>query len=135
MAASVQQASPLLVHGSLLGAAAPNTLVKGWCYLRNRSHRVEVYFNDEEFSDLLKRVKKSGLCREEYMRQSAQNVPMKEMPPLEFHEILKNLRQINNNMNQIAMKANATGFIDAKVYRENNSQLQEQIGVIIRGLY
>ena len=69
------------------------------------------------------------------MRQSAQNVPMKEMPPLEFHEILKNLRQINNNMNQIAMKANATGFIDAKVYRENNSQLQEQIGVIIRGLY
>ena len=103
--------------------------------MRNRSHRVEVYFNEAEFSDLLNRVKKSGLCREEYMRQSAQNVSMKEMPQLEFHEILKNLRQINKNMNQIAMKANATGLIDAKAYRENNTRLQEQIGIIIEGLY
>ena len=103
--------------------------------MRNRNHRVEVYYNDMEYSELLKRVAKSGLCREEYMRQSSMNVPMKEMPSLEFDVILKNLRQINNNLNQIAMKANTSGFIDARAYRENYSRLQEQIGEIIRGIY
>ena len=57
------------------------------------------------------------------------------MPQLEFDDILKNLRQINNNLNQIAMKANASGFIDARSYRENYSRLQEQVGEIIRGIY
>ena len=103
--------------------------------MRNRNHRVEVYFNDTEYSTLMKRVSKSGLCREEYMRQSSLNVPIKEMPQLEFDIILKNLRQINNNMNQIAMKANVSGLIDARSYRENYSRLQEQIGEIIRGIY
>jgi len=103
--------------------------------LRNRNHRVEVYYNDEEFSELQKLVTKSGLRREEYMRQSSLNVTMKELPQLEFFDILKNLRQINNNLNQIAMKANATGIIDARAYRDNYSSLQEQVGEIIRGIY
>lgn len=63
------------------------------------------------------------------------NVPMKEMPSLKFDDILKNLRQINNNLNQIAMKANSSGIIDSRAYRENYSRLQEQIGEIIRGIY
>ncbi len=83
----------------------------------------------------MKHVAKSGLSREEYMRQSSLNVPIKEMPQLEFNDILKNLRQINNSLNQIAMKANASGFIDARSYRENYSRLQEQVGEIIRGIY
>ena len=83
----------------------------------------------------MKRVAKSGLSREEYMRQSSMNVPLKELPSLNFENILKNLRQINNNMNQIALKANASGIIDARAYRENYARLQEQVGEIIRGIY
>ena len=63
------------------------------------------------------------------------NVPLKELPSLNFENILKNLRQINNNMNQIALKANASGIIDARAYRENYARLQEQVGEIIRGIY
>ena len=83
----------------------------------------------------MKRVAKSGLSREEYMRQSSMNVPLKELPSLNFENILKNLRQINNNMNQIALRANASGIIDARAYRENYARLQEQVGEIIRGIY
>lgn len=83
----------------------------------------------------MKRVAKSGLSREEYMRQSSMNIPLKELPSLNFENILKNLRQINNNMNQIALKANASGIIDARAYRENYARLQEQVGEIIRGIY
>ena len=103
--------------------------------MRNRNHRVEVYYNDSEFAVLMKRVAKSGLSREEYMRQSSMNIPLKELPSLNFENILKNLRQINNNMNQIALKANASGIIDARAYREKYARLQEQVGEIIRGIY
>ena len=101
----------------------------------SRNHQVLCRLNDAEYKALNRNVSRSGLCREEFIRSALKNVTFKEMPQLEFNDILKNLRQINNNLNQIAMKANAYGFIDARFYRENYSRLQEQIGVIIRGLY
>lgn len=80
-------------------------------------------------------VKRSGLNRESFIRSALNHVILKEMPPLEFHTILKQLWQINNNPNQIAMKARTTSMIDAKRYQESYSVLQEQIGEIIRGIY
>ena len=100
-----------------------------------RKHQVLFRLNDTEYKVLKRNVKRSGLNREEYIRSALSNVTFKELPSLEFYEILKNLRRINNNLNQIAMKANAYGFVDARAYRENYSKLQEQIGEIIRGIY
>ena len=103
--------------------------------MNERNHQVLFRLNSSEYESLNRNVSRSGLSREEFIRSALNHVTFKELPQLEFQDILKNLRQINRNMNQIAMKANATGFIDAKAYRENNSRLQEQIGVIIRGIY
>lgn len=90
---------------------------------------------ENELNMLMRYAAGSGLSPQNYLLSLLKDGKPKELPQLEFHEILKNLRQINKNMNQIAMKANATGFIDAKAYRENNTRLQEQIGIIIEGLY
>lgn len=90
---------------------------------------------ESELDMLMRYAAKSGVSPQNYLLNLLEGGKPKELPQLEFHEILKNLRQINNNMNQLAMKANATGFIDTKAYRENQSRLQEQIGVIIRDLY
>ena len=103
--------------------------------MNERKKQILFRLSDSEYESLLKDVARSGLSREDFIRFALQHVTFKEMPSLDFHSILKHLNQINNNLNQIAMKANACGFIDAKAYRENYSHLQEQIGVIIRGLY
>ena len=103
--------------------------------MKERKHQILFRLNDTEYEDLKRNVKRSGLNREAFIRSALKNIKFKEMPQIEFFEILKNLRQINNNLNQIAMKANAYGFVDARAYRENYSKLQEQIGEIIRGIY
>ena len=103
--------------------------------MNKRNNRVQIWMNDSELNKLNSKVKKSGLSRESYIRLLLDGITPKELPPIEFSEILKNLRQINNNMNQIAMKANAPGIIDARAYRENYARLQEQVGEIIRGIY
>ena len=89
----------------------------------------------KEYELLMRNSEKSGLTPQNYLLELVNGGPPKELPQLEFDDILKNLRQINNNLNQIAMKANASGFIDARSYRENYSRLQEQVGEIIRGIY
>ena len=89
----------------------------------------------KEYERLMRNSEKSGLTPQNYLLELVNGGTPKELPQLEFDDILKNLRQINNNLNQIAMKANASGFIDARSYRENYSRLQEQVGEIIRGIY
>ena len=89
----------------------------------------------KEYELLMRNSEKSGLTPQNYLLELVNGGTPKELPKLEFDDILKNLRQINNNLNQIAMKANASGFIDARSYRENYSRLQEQVGEIIRGIY
>jgi len=103
--------------------------------MNDRNHQVLFRLNDAEYESLNRDVARSGLSREEFIRSALKKTVFKELPQLEFHEILKHLRQINNNLNQIAMRANASGIIDARAYRENYARLQEQIGEIIRGIY
>lgn len=103
--------------------------------MNRRNNRIQFWMDDAELNKLNKRVKSSGLSRETYLRSLVDGVIPKELPKLDFLEILKNLRQINNNMNQVAIKANVYGFIDAKAYYDNYAWLQEQIGVIIRDIY
>lgn len=103
--------------------------------MRNRDKGFLLWISEKELRQLKEKARKSGLSYQNFVRSAISGCVIKELPPLDFNEILKNLRQINNNLNQIATRANALGFIDARSYRENYSRLQEQVGEIIRGIY
>jgi hypothetical protein len=62
-------------------------------------------------------------------------MPLKEKPPVDVIDILKNLQQINNNMNQIAVKANAKGFVDTASYWENVRWLKETVIKLMEVMY
>ena len=103
--------------------------------MRNRKHRVEVYLSYKEYDLLKKNVKKSGLSRESYMRSLIQNIRPKELPPMDFYDVMRELRQISINMNQIAMKANTLNLIDAPYYIKCHKELQSAIGKIMQAVY
>ena len=89
----------------------------------------------EELNFIQSQAKKSGFSVQEYLRRLVYDKPIQEKPPPEFHEVLKNLRQINNNMNQVAAKANAMSFIDTAKYWANVSELQKAIGSLMEKAY
>ena len=103
--------------------------------MKSRPIKIDLRLNEKELAYLNKNVAKTGMSREAYLRKLIYQIQPREVPPVEFYEILKNLRQINNNMNQIAVKANSNGFIDTAEYWKNVKQIQEITGRIMEAIY
>ncbi len=103
--------------------------------MAKRTIKIDLRLNKDEAAYLNSMVERSGLSRESYLRALIKDKPIKECPPLDFFEVLKALRQINNNINQIAVKANATVRIDAEEYARNVKWLQSVIGTLVREMY
>ena len=97
-----------------------------------RNREVLLWLTEKELVALKSNAKKCGLSVQAYLRMLLSNIQPKELPQQDFFEVLKTLRQISNNMNQIAMKANTIGFINADAYWENFRSLQDVIAELKR---
>ena len=100
-----------------------------------RRNKIDLRLSDRELERLNRDVKKTGMSREAYLRQLIKKIQPKELPSADYTDILKNLRQIGNNMNQIAVKANAAGIIDAAKYWKTVRWLEREIGKIMEVIY
>ncbi|MDD3346457.1 plasmid mobilization relaxosome protein MobC [Oscillibacter sp.] len=76
-----------------------------------RTKRVYVWLTDQEFEYLMKNVKKSGLCRETYLRHLIEGYEVKEAPTAEWVQLIHLLSGMANNLNQIARMSHATGTV------------------------
>lgn len=99
--------------------------------MRQRNKQIIIRLTENEYCHLKKNVEKTGLTIQAYFRMLMKNIQPKERPPMDLIGVLKSLQQINNNMNQIAVKANAKGFVDAPAYWENVRWLKETVSIII----
>ena len=95
--------------------------------METRSIEIKIRLNRKEFEALHKRVKKSGLSRETYLRFLIQNLVPQDLPPPDYHNMMRQLFRISNNLNQLAMKAHQFGSIDAKRYDENTQALNRAV--------
>lgn len=74
---------------------------------------------------IMEKVNKSGLLISDYLQKSALEIPIKEKPSEEFYNAIKEIRYLSNNINQIATKAHALGYIDAVRYDNNFKEINE----------
>ena len=75
-----------------------------------RNIKITFRLNAKEHQRLKKNVKKTGLSQETYIRTLLAGYAPKELPPPDYHSMMRELNAIGNSMNQIAARANATGF-------------------------
>lgn len=86
--------------------------------MRKRNCRVEIYFTKNELENLTKKVRKSGLSREGYCRRILNGAEVKENPPADVPVLIREVRRIGYNIDQILKLANAKGLLDVPRLRK-----------------
>ena len=84
---------------------------------RKRNVPVRVWLSKEEYSELSRKAKIAGLPKSTVIRMLLNNYEPKEKPDTRFYEAMQQLSAIGNNINQLALKANALGFIDTPMLK------------------
>ena len=103
--------------------------------MARRNIKIDLRLNEQEMERLRRDVARSGWSREKYLRALIEHSSIREMPSMDLISVLRNLQQINNNMNQVALIANAKGFVDTAAYWENVELLKETIHKLLEVMY
>ncbi len=83
----------------------------------NRNLEIKVRFTRDELQTLDKKVKRTGMSREGYVRTICRDKTPVELPPTDYYALVREVRMLGNNLHQIAAKANALNLLDAPMYR------------------
>ena len=86
-----------------------------------RTIKKQFWFSRDEAQDLQKKAKKTCLSEAALVRLLLRGYEPKEKPDPEFYKMMRELSAIGNRINQLAVKANALGFIDTQ---KLNSELE-----------
>ena len=81
--------------------------------MRKRNIQKIVRFSRDEAQDLQKKAKKACLSEAGLIRLLIRGYEPREKPDERFYDVMRELSSIGNNINQLAVKANALGFVDA----------------------
>ena len=92
--------------------------------MRKRNVAVILRLSRREAEALDKKVRRSGLSREAYLRHLIDGVVPQDAPPPDYFSMMRELHGIANNLNQIAQKAHILNVVDVKRY-DTNARLAE----------
>lgn len=81
--------------------------------MRKRNIQKIVRFSRDEALDLQKKAKKACLSEAGLIRLLLRGYEPREKPDERFYDVMRELSSIGNNINQLAVKANTLGFVDA----------------------
>lgn len=81
--------------------------------MRQRNIQKIVRFSRDEAQDLQKKAKKACLSEAGLIRLLLRGYEPREKPDERFYDVMRELSSIGNNINQLAVKANTLGFVDA----------------------
>lgn len=95
--------------------------------MSKRNIEIKVRLNRKEAEALNKRVKKSCLSREAYIRHLIEGSVPRDAPPPDYFSMMRELYRIGNNLNQIAQKAHVLNVMDVQRYDAAIHELEAAI--------
>lgn len=87
--------------------------------MRKRNIHIQFWLDKGEAQSFDKKVKRSGLSREAYLRHLVNGVVPNDAPPPDYYSMMRELHSIGNNLNQIAQKAHILNVLDMQRYDDN----------------
>ena len=98
---------------------------------KSKKKEIKVRLTNNDLDHLNNLVKESNLSRESYLRMCINGLLPRPAPTKELIEVIEILREIAENMNQIAISVYTQNEIDKSFYMENYEKLQDQINEIM----
>ena len=95
--------------------------------MRKRNIAILFRLNRKEAEALDKKVKKSGLSREAYLRHLIHGLMPRDTPPPDYYNMMRELHKIGNNLNQITQKAHVLNVIDVQRYDQEMRKFDEAV--------
>ncbi|MDL2287975.1 MobC family plasmid mobilization relaxosome protein [Oscillospiraceae bacterium OttesenSCG-928-F05] len=92
--------------------------------------RHHIYLTQDAMTKLKALCKKSGQSHSSIIRALIDGAAIREMPPIDYHKLISEVRAVGNNINQIARVANTTGNINKTAYEENAAELRRALSEI-----
>lgn len=90
-----------------------------------RTIKKQFWFSRDEAQDLQKKAKKTCLSEAALVRLLLRGYEPKEKPDDRFYDAMREFSAIGNNIHQISVKANALGFIDTPMLRDEARKWHE----------
>ena len=90
---------------------------------RKRKHFVSLRLDDREYNKLKEWSAATNRTMSDYLRELLEDNQPIVFPPIEYQEVLRELRKIGINLNQIASKAHSLGFVDEREYKAESHRL------------
>lgn len=84
--------------------------------MRNRTIKKQFWLNETEEKLLKEKSKKAGLSEAEFIRSFINDYKLKEKPDENFYYVLKDLRGIATNVNQLTRQANRYQYVDSNKF-------------------
>jgi hypothetical protein len=84
-----------------------------------RNCEIKVRFSEEELRNLDKKVKRTTMSREGYVRTILNSKTPVEIPPADYFALIREVRALGNNLHQIAYKANSQGLLDTPMFKRH----------------
>lgn len=87
--------------------------------------------SEDEFASLTAKARKTGCSREEFCRRVLSGAVVREAPTADVKELLRLMRRIGGNINQLLHRANTVGFVDTVQLRKDLVALREARQMIV----
>ena len=85
---------------------------------------MKIRFTRAELDALTKKSRKAGLSREGYCRRILNGAEVKAAPPADVPMLIREVRRVGYNIDQILKLANAKGLLDVPQLRKDVSDLR-----------
>lgn len=86
--------------------------------MRKRNCRFEVCFTKDELSDLTKKARKARLSNGAFIRRAVRDLEVKEAPSADVPMLIREVRKVGYNIDQLLKLANAKGLLDVPQLRK-----------------
>lgn len=82
---------------------------------RKRDIRIHIYLNQKEYDQLMKKVSKTNMSREQYIRAVLEGKEVREAPPIDFREASRLYRRIGNYLQELVLRCKSAPDLRAEI--------------------